>query len=578
MRERFALIRTESIDTLAEVLAVALEQVQEAILIVESDGRLCFVNQMAEDLLGIVDYEDSYVQDVLCFVNKVTQEQQSPSIDQYLSPFFVEQLSQTTMIHRGNDYTFPFLMKVTSISPTSSESDKVVISFSDETQMNSLLESVSFHRKHDALTGLANRMALERQLQEAIQDARINDSVHCLCFINIDQTKLINDSVGHLAGDEMIREVAECLKARVRSNDMLARLGGDEFALLLKQQQLNEAHRVATKLSSALSDFCFNWDDRRFVVSVSIGIVEIDLHSDSWVSVLSKADSACQKAKSKGRNQIKLYNEQDNELATHRSEVEWVSKLVSALHGNCFQLFQQRVFGLGVNQGQDHCEVLIRMTESDGHIVSPGFFLPAAERYNMAGMIDRWVVLNTMRWMAENRRLPVERININLSALSILQDDFIEYIESLFDTYLLPPENICFEITETAAIANYSRARSFIEQVKAMGCFIALDDFGTGMCSFAYLKNLPVDYLKIDGEFVKGLERDSVSRTMVRSINDIAHAMNIKTVAEYVENEAIKQILEDIQIDYAQGFGLAKPAPLKELRDHSALLTQHAIR
>ncbi len=568
---------------ISSALQVAFNQIREGVVIADLSGQVCFMNRVAQELLGHeaqtkVDTSIS-LNELLTFVNQDTGVVVRPTMDELLSPHYIELLEEQTYMRRLPDYDFPFVMEAV-VSKVAMEDDNqdvpklVTLTFKDDSQRIALLASVKFHRKCDGLTGLANRFEFEHQLQEYIQDAKVNHRTHCVCLTNIDQMKLINDSVGHVAGDELIRQVASRLKNSIRSNDILARLGGDEFALLLWKVDVKTASEIVDKFRQSISDFQFSWDDKNFVISASFGLVSIDSRTDSWVSVLSQADSACQQAKLDGRNQVKVYCEQDSQLLMYRSQVEWVSKLATAIQDERFELFQQKVIGLGNYENESHYEFLIRLREVDGSIISPALFLPAAERYSLATIIDRWVIRSAFTWLSGNSHLPIKHININLSGLSIVQKEFFTYLMDLFKKYQVPPEKVCFEITETAAIENFNKAREFIARVKSLGCYIALDDFGSGMCSFAYLKNLPVDYVKIDGEFVKGLGDDEVSYTMVKSINDIAHVMGLKTIAEFVENKAIEDVLETIGVDYAQGYGIQKPIPLSKLAPYPAQMNQ----
>lgn len=436
----------------------------------------------------------------------------------------------------------------------------------DITEAHQLSEKLSYQASHDALTGLINRWEFERRLQRVLQTTRSDTTRHALCYLDLDQFKIINDLCGHVAGDELLRQLGRVLAKQVRQGDTLARLGGDEFGVLLEHCSLAQAKRLASTLKQTIEEFRFIWEGRSFSLGVSIGLVPLDEASDTITGVLRAADAACYAAKDEGRNRIHLYQEDDAELSRRHGEMQWVAWINEALEQNRFHLAFQQIAALKNPEGE-HYELLIRMEDEAGQIIAPGAFLPAAERYNLAPKLDRWVIDTALTWFATHPQ-QLERLylcSINLSGQSLGDQDFLQFVIDKFGEGQVPPEKICFEITETATIANLSSATDFIAALKKLGCYFALDDFGSGLSSFAYLKNLAVDFLKIDGMFVKDIIDDPTDLAVVISINEIGRAMGKKTIAEFVENEAILEKLREIGVDYAQGYGIGRPMPLTEM-------------
>jgi diguanylate cyclase (GGDEF)-like protein/PAS domain S-box-containing protein len=433
---------------------------------------------------------------------------------------------------------------------------------------------LAWQASHDDLTGLVNRREFERRLELALSDARTDGGEHCLCYLDLDQFKVINDTCGHGAGDELLRQVSALLRMHIRSTDVLARLGGDEFGLLLNHCLLENASRVANVLRQSLSDFRFVWQDKSFTVGVSIGLVAIDIDSKDLASTLSAADAACFAAKNKGRNRVHVYQIDDSELAQQRGEMQLASQITKALEENRFCLYYQTIVPIAnADSHGEHYEVLLRLYDETGNLVPPNLFIPAAERYNLMHLVDRWVIDTLFSSQKEHYRQAWERCQnqgdrslyaINLSGSSINDDQFIEFVREQFALYQIPPQVICFEITETVAITNLSKAVQFIQELKQLGCYFSLDDFGSGMSSFTYLKNLPVDYLKIDGQFVKDIVDDPTDLAMTEAINRVGQVMGIQTIAEFVENDAILDKLRILGVNYAQGYGIAKPRPFSQ--------------
>ena len=432
-------------------------------------------------------------------------------------------------------------------------------------------EQLSWQSKHDPLTGLVNRYEFEKELA-AVVAAKCGDNLnngvdnvqHTLCYLNLDRFKIINETCGHIAGDELLRQVSGIFKNRCRKTDTLARLGGDEFALLLYKCPLKQAEKVAQTLLQKVEELQFYWEKRTFYVGVSIGLVPIDCHWGASAEILVAADAACYAAKQRGRSRVHIYEKDDSLLAQQRSITQWMVRIEEAIENDLFELYYQPIAPIQASAAPnwEHYEILLRLVDKQGKVISPSDFLPSAERYNLMFAIDRWVISKFFAYLA-GRDKKKGLYAINLSGQSINDDRLVGFIQKQFDIYKIPPEIICFEITETIAVDNLTRAAPRIQAIRLLGCKIALDDFGSGMSSFSYLKYLPVDYLKIDGAFVKDIAEDPMDLAIVKAIDRIGHALGLKTIAEYVSDETILAKVTEIGVDYAQGYAIAKPQPLR---------------
>jgi diguanylate cyclase (GGDEF)-like protein len=417
---------------------------------------------------------------------------------------------------------------------------------------------------HDSLTGLSNRTSFQRALERMLDQARRQDIRHSLLFLDLDQFKVVNDTCGHLAGDEMLKQLAGVLQRSIRTNDQLARLGGDEFCILLESCALEKAREIAETLRVGVHDFRFLWNGKFFSVGVSIGIVGIDRNSGSANDILSAADIACYAAKDRGRDAIQVYERNDQELTRRRGEMDWVSRIDDALGSGYFQLWRQPIRSLA-KDGENrvhHYELLLRMLDEDGNAVLPGAFLPAAERYDRMRQIDRWVVDNALKYVGEHQESGEQFHAINLSGASMGDDSLREFVGDRMAAHSVDPRSICFEVTETVAIGNFKSAVDFMQNLRRIGCRFALDDFGSGLSSFAYLKSLPVDFIKIDGRFIRNLSTDPMDRAIVEAIHRVAHVANLRTIAEFVEDAAVIDVLRAIGVDFAQGYAIGRPEPV----------------
>lgn len=440
-----------------------------------------------------------------------------------------------------------------------------VLTLRDVSAERSMARRLSWEASHDPLTGLINRREFTTRVEAGLVASKMHGQQHAVCFMDLDRFKAVNDTGGHAAGDEFLKALAAVLKSRIRQSDSLARLGGDEFALLLEGCSMDRAQLIAADLLSTVKDFRFDFKGKTYTVGISIGLAPVTGDANCG-EVLSMADTACYLAKEQGRNRVCVYRVDNSDIVTRRREASWVSRINSALAENRFVLYYQNYLALKPEEAErDHLEVLLRMIDEEGKLIPPGSFLPAAERYNLMPAIDRMVikmVFTAYHWLVPERGGRPLTCAINLSGTSINTSDLFEYIRQQAAEHALPPGSICFEITETAAINNLRNAAEFVRNCKSIGMLFALDDFGTGASSFGYLKNLPVDYLKIDGSFVRNMEGNGIDRAMTETINRIGKIMGIRTVAEYAENENIIRELRSIGVDYAQGFGVSMPAPL----------------
>ncbi len=426
-----------------------------------------------------------------------------------------------------------------------------------------------YQASHDALTGLINRREFEQRLERLLQSAIQHGRTHALCYMDLDQFKVINDSCGHAAGDELLRQLALLLKSNLRERDTLARLGGDEFALLLENCGLDDAVQVADLFRKEVQRFRFKWGDRIFAVGMSVGMVAITRDSGTAANLLSAADAACYVAKDRGRNQIHVYESRDLDLARHRGEMQWVARIHRAIEENRLRLSWQAIRRTdGSVEPIRHVELLLRMLDEDGSEILPMAFIPAAERYYIMPALDQWVIEETLRLCQRCAAAPGgmrHLFGVNLSGASLKDPAFRDMLLARLEANPALGPNLCFEITETAAIGNLSVVNAFIEALRGFGCSFALDDFGSGLSSFNYLKNLRVDYLKIDGAFVRDIVANPVDRAMVEAVHRIGHLLGLKTVAEYVENERTLALLRQIGVDYVQGNGVHMPQSVDTL-------------
>jgi diguanylate cyclase (GGDEF)-like protein/PAS domain S-box-containing protein len=461
------------------------------------------------------------------------------------------------------------------------ERPRLLIVAQDLTELQRNEEQLTFLEQRDVLTGLLNRKEFEYRLSAVLSEAGERQRApHVLCHIDVDQFKLINDTCGHEAGDELLRQLAILLRARLEGAEIITRLGGDEFAVLFPERTVEEARSVCEDFIQTVRNFLFTWRDQSFDVSVSIGLIEFTPASDSASSVLSKADVACQMAKRHGRDRVHLYSQADVELIRHHGDMRLVSTISQALNEGRFHLYAQPIAPVAAGgAGRRHYEILVRMVDQSGEAVIPDNFIPAAERYILMPAVDRWIINRLFSLQAENLRAWHEAapgsflFAVNLSGTSLTDEGFLRYLKRQFIDWNVPYPTICFEITETAAVRNLERARAFMRELSELGCCFALDDFGTGLSSYGYLKELPVDYLKIDGSFVRGMAEDPVNYALVESINQIGHVLGLKTIAEWAEDRNTLNQLRALNVDFAQGFGVGQAVPVCDLTLEEVIAT-----
>ncbi len=544
-----------------EQAEITLSSIADGVITTDVIGRINYINPAAELLVGVTSDEvkNKLISKVLDIKSETSE---LPTLTCIKEGIRVESTNGDEMIAPdGNMIVIHQLA-----SPIHNVVGDVigsVLIIRDVSKSHRLASRLTWQASHDELTQLINRREFERQLEGAIQSARNENAEHSLCFMDLDKFKAVNDTCGHAAGDELLKQLSDIFRSKIRGADLLARLGGDEFGIILTKCGLEHAKKVAEQIRVAVEEYRFIWDGRSFQVGVSIGLVSVDVTTPDVDEVFVASDSACYAAKEAGRNRVHVYSPDDAEIAQRQGEAQWLVQLQAALDEDRFQLFYQPIVPIQDKNGIIHYEILLRMLDEKGQIIPPGAFIPSAERYQMMSKIDRWVIKHTFAWMDKYwKKNDKEIFAINLSGQSIADPLLLEDIKTWLANSTFAPENISFEITETAAISNLKMAQKFIDDLKRVGCGFALDDFGSGLSSFAYLKNMPVDFLKIDGVFIRDIANDAIDKAMVEAIHNVGNVLNLKTIAEFVEDDDIIQILEKIGVDYAQGYGIDRPKPL----------------
>ena len=547
---------------------VTLASIGDAVITTNAAGRVEYLNPMAEALTGWESAEAKGMQlgSVFRVIDESTREQALDLVEMVLHTGRSVTGSSSTLLVRGDGSEVAINKSAAPIRDRAGRVIGIVVVFHDVSHVRQYAARLSYQASHDALTGLINRHEFERRLNLALKSAAQYRRAHSLLYLDLDQFKIVNDTCGHAAGDELMRQVSALLQQHMREGDTLARLGGDEFGVLLENCPPEVAVGVSNKIRETIREFRFSWSGSPFTVGVSIGVVNLGEGGHTLAEVLRAADTACYVAKEKGRNRVHVYRTDDSEVSYKRGEMEWVGRIQRALDEGRLRLYAQEVFSLRPQLSRGaHFEVLLRMLDERGQLIPPGAFIPAAERYGLMPTIDRWVVTTAFdtysKLAADPRGRAIETCSINLSGASVGDESFLDFLQTQAAVAQVPYTAFCFEVTETAAVADLSKAVYFIGQLRALGCRFSLDDFGAGMSSFGYLKNLPVDYLKIDGGFVKDMLDDPMDRAMVEAINHIGHVTGKKTIAEFVENVQTLEALREIGVDYGQGFGLAKPVP-----------------
>jgi len=565
--------RTKAEEALAEEkerVEVTLASIGDAVITTDAAGNVTYLNPVAERLTGwnTVQAKGLSLFKIVNLVDTASRTPLQKTLAQAIEDGFLVSVADSTILIRRDGQEIPVADCAAPIRDRAGHLVGTVLVFRDISRAQDLTSKLSWQATHDALTGLVNRAEFEARLGLSLSSARQEARHHALLYLDLDQFKIVNDTCGHTAGDELLRRLTALLQIKIRGNDTLARLGGDEFGVLLENCPLEQALRIADELREIIQDFRFAWKDKTFNVGVSIGVVPIDAYSEDLAHILSAADAACYTAKEKGRNRVNVYQRDNLDFAQRLGEMEWVQRITHAFEEQRFLLYCQPIVPLGVvgPNGDRQQEILIRLRDEQGEILLPGSFLPAAERYNLMPTIDRWVIRTLFMQLSAHPHAmhSSELYSVNISGHALSEEHFLDFVIDQFAQSKIPAARICFEITETAAIANLTQATRFITQLKKMGCSFSLDDFGTGLSSFTYLKNLPVDHLKIAGSFVADILTDTMDCAVTEMINHIGHVMHIKTVAESVENLAILAKVRSLGVDYAQGFGIAHPMLLQD--------------
>ncbi len=571
---RVALDRVRESETrlLAEknLMQVTLHSIGDAVITTDSAGNVRYLNPVAEELIGcrLGKARGRPVRQLMQLLDEEYRRPVENPVEACLREGQMTSTVEHVVLAREDGSEVEV---VNTAAPLRAEEGELVIGavlvVHDVSRARRMAKQLAYQASHDDLTGLVNRREFERVLARAASLAEPGRNEHAMCYMDLDQFKIVNDTCGHIAGDELLRQFADILRRRIRDTDTVARLGGDEFAILFQHCRMDVAQRIAESLLVQIRAYRFVWQGQAFDVGASIGLISIDSGDQGISDIMSAADVACYAAKDAGRNRVHIYNPDDTELKQRHGEMRWVPRIRKALEENRFRLHGQRIAPVAdVNRGAPHHELLVRMVDEEGKLVPPLAFIPVAERYNLMSSIDRWVVQQAFETISANKDIVSGwEFSINISGQSLCEENFLKFVVDAFDRTGVAPEQICFEITETAAVANLMRATRFISVLKGMGCRFSLDDFGTGLSSFRYLQTLMVDNLKIDGSFVRDMVDNPVNRAVVEAANQIGHAMGMRTIAEFVENEEILNVLSEIGVNYAQGYGVAKPVPLEEI-------------
>jgi len=553
---------------------VTLQSIGDGVITTDADGNVDYINPVAQDLTGwdTRSARGTSVTDIMMIVNEHTRATVENPVVRCLKEGRVITLAENSVLITKKGEEVPIQDSAAPIRDRIGNIIGSVMVFHDVSKESRLFRQLSYQASHDTLTGLVNRREFENRLAEALDKTHEStEETHALLYVDLDQFKVVNDTFGHTAGDTLLRQLTEQIQANIRSTDLLSRLGGDEFAILLERCDEQRALEVAEAIRGSIEGYRFVWQDSFTTVRCSIGVVLVNSENADVASTMSSADVACYSAKDMGRNQVHLYR--DSDASMRHEEMKWVSRITSAVEDDRLELFFQPIIGIGEQNGsaRGHYELLLRMRDEDGKLVGPDQFIPAAERYNLMSTLDRWVIHEALSELADRSSDGEARytLAINLSGTSLSEDRFLDFVIDELEKQQLPQGAICFEITETAAISNLSRVVHFMQALKKLGCKFSLDDFGSGLSSFTYLKNLPVDYLKIDGQFIRNVAEDNVDESMVKAIREVGHAMGIETIAERVETRQVLEKLGSLGVEFAQGYYIARPASVESFEPWS---------
>jgi diguanylate cyclase (GGDEF)-like protein/PAS domain S-box-containing protein len=553
-----------------ELWRVTLESIADGVITTNLKGEVNYLNPVAENMTGWSNEaaRQKSLPHVMRLMDESGEEGIAIPMQEWLEDGRDASLDSPALLIQKD--TLAEAAIELSGSPILDSGDRIIGSvmvFHDVTKLRGLAMQLSFQATHDALTGLINRVEFDNRVERAIHSAGQAEKQHAMFYMDLDQFKSVNDTCGHPAGDELLIQVTRLLNSCLRESDILARLGGDEFGVLLLGCPLEKAEEIAEKLRKQVEDFRFRRDNMEFRIGASIGVVPILDNKTPLTELMKAVDSACYVAKEQGRNRVHVSKPDDLEIAQHHGQMQWMQRIQRAVEEDEFVLYAQPIVPVESQSAQrPHVELLLRMAEHKGtdqeRIIPPNAFLPAAERYHLMPMIDRWVLDKALNKLAGNDSTINKNVNcsINLSGQSLTDMKLYDYIIRLLKETGVDPRRICFEITESTVIANMEIAREFVKGLRKIGCRFALDDFGSGLSTFDYLKQLDVDYVKLDGSLVRDVATSRVSQAMVHAVNYVAHVMGMKSIAEYVESDEIMQALKKLSVDYAQGYAIGKPA------------------
>lgn len=549
-----------------ELAEITLHSIGDAIITTDVNGKITQINPVAEELTGYTRKEalnkDFYT--VFNIEMDFIAEDQPTELSRVINNLdVVMNANNPKALVNKNSSEYAIEYTLAPIVTEDRQTSGAVVIFRDVTEIRALSSQLKYYASHDSLTGLINRRQFEQHLDSALKSIQSGvTEQHVVCFLDLDKFKVINDTAGHEAGDEFLKQLSFLLQSLLRRSDILARLGGDEFGILLEDCNIENALSIAEKIRKEIKSFRFVWANNSFEVGASIGIATLDDTTASLTELMRNADTACYISKEEGRNRIHLFDPNDEDILKRQGELQWIQHIKDALENNNLILYCQSIMNIH-DSDKSHCEILLRLLNEKGEAVPPMSFIPAAERYEIMPDIDKWVITNTVEFIHENSRHLTNHIfTINLSGQSLGKKGFDNFVIDIFTTNNINPQSICFEITETAAISNLTQAIEFMKSLKAIGCHFALDDFGSGLSSFNYLKNMPVDFIKIDGHFILDICSDKTDLAFVEAINRIGHIMGIKTIAEFVENKDVLNKLKDIGVNFAQGYYIDEPRPL----------------
>jgi len=545
-----------------EKAQITLRSVGDAIITTNKDGLVDYLNPVAEKLTGYITHNvaGQPITKIYKAYDETNQRWLADCIINYLKDGSYNMPSNDIILYNADDELIDISQTIAPIQDTNDNVLGTITTFQDISKEKVLAKHIEHQARHDSLTGLLNRREFETKVEQTLTLYH-EGTTHALCVMDLDRFKIVNDTLGHAAGDELLKQISSKIQKKLRRTDLFARIGGDEFAFFLSNIDVKKAEEIVETILNTVREYQFIWSNKAFRIGASIGLVDAPAQVSNYENLYHAADTACYMAKHEGRDRCHIVTYDDENVTEKREQTQWVNRINDALQENRFTLYCQDIVPLkNTSNLKAHREVLIRMLDENDEIIPPMAFIPPAERYNLMPMLDQWVIENVLKQLDKDNTDTVYAIN--LSGQSLADNKFTQRTIETLSNKEISHERLCFEITETSAIANLENATNFLKELQELGCFTALDDFGSGLSSFAYLRNLPINYLKIDGMFVKQIAQDEISRVMVDAINSIGHTMNLKTIAEFVEDEDISNLLKEMNVDYAQGYYYDKPSPM----------------